>query len=90
MIHIFFLIYYFNRNFKESCGSMEIFNNREREYLDIITELKSKLITSEKIISRQETVITNLNEKLSKLSNKNQVCIKSQNVIRKYTLKCFF
>lgn len=50
-------------------------NNREREYLDTITELKSKLITSDKFIRNQEIVITNLNKKLNDLPNKNQVRI---------------
>lgn len=66
-------MHYFNRKFKESCSSMEMFNNREREYLDTITDLKSKLMTSEKLILKQEIVITNLNKRLNNLSNKNQV-----------------
>ncbi|XP_025414153.1 lamin-like protein isoform X2 [Sipha flava] len=48
--------------FQESCHSLEKFNNREREYLDTITELKSKLMVSEKLINQQETIITNLNK----------------------------
>lgn len=57
---------------------MEMFNNREREYLDTITDLKLKLMASEKLISKHETVITNLNKRLNNLSNKNQVCINSE------------
>lgn len=56
---------------------METFNNCEREYLDTIAELKSKLIASEKVISKQETIITNLNKQLNNVSNKNKVCFNS-------------
>jgi len=68
-------LYYFNRKFKESCDSLEMLNNREREYLDTIMELKSKLIASEKLISKQETIIINLNKRLSTSPITNQVCI---------------
>lgn len=68
-------MYYFNRKFKESCDSLEMLNNREREYLDTIMELKSKLIASEKLISKQETIIINLNKRLSTSPITNQVCI---------------
>jgi len=50
-------------------------NNREREYLDTIMKLKSKLTVSEKLIIKQEATIINLNKKLNSLPNKNQVCI---------------
>lgn len=68
-------MYYINRKFKETCDSLEMLNNREREYLDTIKELKYKLMASEKLISKQEAIITNLNKKLNTLPNKNQVCI---------------
>lgn len=54
---------------------MEILNNREREYLDTITELKTKLMDSEKLISKQEAIIKNLNKRLNNLPNKSEVCI---------------
>jgi len=50
-------------------------NNREREYLDTITELKYKLISSDKLIGNQEIIITNLNKRLNNLPNKNKVCV---------------
>lgn len=50
-------------------------NNREREYLDTIAELKSKLMASEKLISKQESIITNLNNRKINLPSKNQVSI---------------
>lgn len=65
----------FIRKFKESCDALELLNNREREYLNTITELKSKLMVSEKLISKQEGIIANLNENLNYLPNKNQVCV---------------
>lgn len=65
---------------------MEMFNNREREYLDTITDLKLKLMTSEKLISKQESVIASLNKKLSNLSNKSQVSINLKRVKRKYKI----
>lgn len=65
----------FIRKFKESCDALELLNNREREYLNTITELKSKLMVSEKLISKQEGIIANLNENLNNLPNKNQVCV---------------
>lgn len=54
---------------------MEILNNREREYLDTITEYKTKLMDSEKLISKQEAIIKNLNKRLNNLPNKIEVCI---------------
>lgn len=54
---------------------MEKLNNREREYLDIIKELKSKLMVSDKLIRKQEAIIINLNKSLNDLADKNQVCI---------------
>jgi len=79
-------LYYFNRKFKESCDSLEMLNNREREYLDTIMELKSKLIASEKLISKQEAIIINLNKRLITLPIKNRVCI---NLINKLYNKIF-
>lgn len=70
-----FLIVYIIRKFKESCDSLEMLNNRERAYLDTITELKSKLRVSEKLISKQEAIIINLNTKLNNFSKMNEVCI---------------
>lgn len=61
------------RKFKESCDSLEIMNNREQEYLDTITELKSKLMASEKLINKQEIIITNLNKKFNNLQKENHV-----------------
>lgn len=54
---------------------MEKLNYREREYLDTIKELKSKLMVSDKLISKQEAIIINLNKSLNNLADKNQVCI---------------
>ncbi|XP_022159990.1 uncharacterized protein LOC111026252 isoform X2 [Myzus persicae] len=59
--------------YKESCDSLEKLNNREREYLDTITELKSKLMASDKLIRNQEVIITNLNKRLKNVPNKNKV-----------------
>jgi len=53
---------------------LEKLNNREREYLDTITELKSKVIASDKLIRNQEIIITSLNKRLNNLPNKNKVC----------------
>jgi len=64
-----------NRKYKESCDSLEKLNNREREYLDTITELKSKLIASDKLIRNQEIIITNLNKRLNNLPIKNKVSV---------------
>lgn len=61
------------RKFKESCDSLEIMNNREQEYLGTITELKSKLMASEKLINKQEIIITNLNKKFNNLQKENHV-----------------
>lgn len=58
--------------FKESCDTLEMLNNREREYLDTITELKSKLIASDKLIRNHEIIIANLNKRLNDLPNKNK------------------
>ncbi|VVC43530.1 Hypothetical protein CINCED_3A001879 [Cinara cedri] len=60
------------KQFKESCNSLEMLNNREREYLDTIKDLKSKLIASDKLISKQEAIIINLNKSLNDLAVKNQ------------------
>lgn len=49
---------------------MEKLNNREREYLDTISELKTKLMASEKLINKQETIIISLNQQLNNLPNK--------------------
>lgn len=51
-------------------------NNREQEYLDTITELKSKLTASEKLISKQEIIIKNLNKKFNNFHNENDVSFK--------------
>lgn len=64
-----------NRKYKESCDSLEKLNNRERGYLDTITELKTKLLASDKVIRNQEIIITNLNKKLNNLPNKNKVSV---------------
>lgn len=48
-------------------------NNREREYLDTISELKSKLMASEKLLSKQECIIANINDGKINLQSKNQV-----------------
>ncbi|XP_060838606.1 uveal autoantigen with coiled-coil domains and ankyrin repeats protein-like isoform X1 [Rhopalosiphum padi] len=58
--------------FKESCNLLEKLNNREREYLDTITALKSKLVISEKLIRDQDIIITDLNKRLNNLPNKNK------------------
>jgi len=50
-------------------------NNREREYLDTITELKSRLIASDKLIRNQDIIITDLNIRLNNLPIKNKVCV---------------
>lgn len=68
-------MYNFNRQFKESCDSLEMLNNRERRYLDTIKELKSKLMTSDKLINKQEAIIIKLNTDLNNLADKKQVCI---------------
>ncbi|XP_025202636.1 uncharacterized protein LOC112599779 isoform X2 [Melanaphis sacchari] len=59
--------------FKESCDSLEILNNREREYLDTITALKSKLIASDKLIRNQDIIIADLNKRLNNLPIQNEV-----------------
>ncbi|XP_050052941.1 uveal autoantigen with coiled-coil domains and ankyrin repeats protein-like isoform X2 [Aphis gossypii] len=59
--------------FKESCDSLEMLNNRERKYLDTITELKSRLIASDKLIRNQDIIITDLNKRLNNLPIKNKV-----------------
>jgi len=56
---------------------LEKLNNRERENLDTIAELKSKLIASDKLIRNQEIIITNFNKRLNNLQNKNKVCVNS-------------
>lgn len=66
---------YLNRKFKESCDSLEMLNNRERKYLDTITELKSRLIASDKLIRNQDIIITDLNKRLNNLPIKNKVCV---------------
>ncbi|CAI6349374.1 unnamed protein product [Macrosiphum euphorbiae] len=68
--------------YKESCNSLEKLNNLEREYLDTITELKSKLIASDKLIRNQEIIITSLNKRLNHLPNKNKVKDKVNGNIR--------
>lgn len=55
-------------------------NNRERKYLDTISELKTKLIASEKLIIKQEAIINSLNN----VSNKSQVCINLKNIVYNY------
>jgi len=54
---------------------LEKLNNREREYLDTITALKSKLVISEKLIRDQDIIITDLNKRLNNLPNKNKVSV---------------
>lgn len=63
------------RKFKELCDSLEMLNNNEREYLNTITELKAKLTASEKLICKQENIISNLKQRVNNLPNNNQVCI---------------
>ncbi|KAL5244688.1 hypothetical protein ACI65C_012098 [Semiaphis heraclei] len=59
--------------YKESCDSLEKLSNQKREYLDTITELKTKLLASDKVIKNQEIIITNLNKRFNNLPNKNKV-----------------
>lgn len=48
-------------------------NNREHEYLSTITELKSKLMTSERLIGEQQATINHLKQKINNLPFVNQV-----------------
>ncbi|XP_050432088.1 TNF receptor-associated factor family protein DDB_G0272098-like [Adelges cooleyi] len=59
--------------FKETCNSLEILNNREREYLDTIASLKSKLMASEKLVYEQEVTIKELTKQINNVSKNNVV-----------------